>query len=106
MTSEDGSVVEYSHPQVVDRCNKLGFEPVPLVYGPYICTDVEELLALCKKYADGPDLLDSSHIREGVVVRIEHESMFTSVKHKGFWFTFTEGSAKDAEDYTDPEDIE
>ena len=106
MTSEDRSVVEYSYPQVVERCNKLGLKVVPLVYGPYIYKDKEELLSLCREHADGPDVVDPTHIREGVVVRIEHEKMFTGLKFKGFWFSNFEGNAKDLDTYVDVEDVE
>lgn len=66
----------------------------------------EGVLTLAEKFYDGPDLIDDSHIREGVVVRITNRSKFTAYKHKNFHFKVLEGIAKDVAIAPDLEEAE
>lgn len=57
-------------------------------------------------HADGPDLIDPSHPREGVVLHIlTPEGKVYALKHKGLTFKIGEGIAKEADDYVDTEEI-
>jgi len=106
MTSEDGQTVEYSWPQVVARCSELGFDIVPELMGPLIYDkNGEELVEDCLRLANGTCILDGKHIMEGVVVRVEHESMWTALKYKSFWFCELESIRKNDDNYVDPEEI-
>jgi len=103
--NEDGVETDMPWSYVTKRCYELGLETVPEVAEPFFHTTEEELLDKLKVLADGPSTLDDSHIREGVVVRVEHERMFECLKYKGFWFCELEGLMKNSDDYIDPEEI-
>lgn len=60
--------------------------------------------ALCEFLCFGPSLLDASHIREGVCIRIEHPDMFTVAKLKNHDFLEMEANAKDDETTIDIEE--
>ena len=45
-------------------------------------------------YFDGPEPIDPTHIREGVVVRIINRPTFTAYKHKNLDFKILEGIIK------------
>jgi hypothetical protein len=105
-TNEDGYQVELSWPQIVSRCKELGLTTVPHLVGPLVYDgDKEKLLDILKKNADGPSTEDASHIREGVVVRVEHSEMWEALKYKGFWFCTLEGLRKNSDDFIDEEEI-
>ena len=73
------------------------------VFEKFIFTTKEDLMERVEKYYDGPDPVGLTHIREGVVVRIDNASKFRAYKHKNFNFKCIEGIAKN--DATAP-DIE
>lgn len=119
-TNEDGDVVELPWPQVKARCNELGVKYVPEFaadYQPHVYKvfaahstksymdqwNLEELVA---QYIDGPSTLDGTHIREGVVVRIEKPNGETEwYKAKSFTFGVLEGFWKEQDDAVDLEEI-
>ena len=94
MTNEDGYVVEYPDWLMRLRCEMMGAECVPL-FETFTFTTWEDLMERVEKYYDGPDLIGKTHIREGVVVRIENRKKFTAFKHKNFTFKLVEGIVKD-----------
>jgi hypothetical protein len=49
--------------------------------------------------------LDNDHIREGVVLRVEHPAMFDAFKFKGWVFCDLEGIRKNSDDFIDQEEI-
>jgi hypothetical protein len=117
-TNEDGDVVELSWPQVKGRCKELGVEYCPdLHYGPWYknglgiiggASDPEyyNLQEVADSCYEGSSMLDSSHIREGVVLRIEEPNgkiWFT--KHKSYDFKVLEGIIKEDVNYVDREEI-
>lgn len=102
MTNEDGYVVEYPTELVRRRCEEMGVEFVP-VFEKFIFTTKEDLMERVEKYYDGPDPVGLTHIREGVVVRIDNSTKFKAYKHKNFNFKCIEGISKN--DATAP-DIE
>jgi hypothetical protein len=59
-----------------------------------------------EKYYEGADPIGKSHVREGVVVRIDNRSKFTAYKHKNFSFKVLEGIIKDTADAPDMEEAE
>lgn len=97
--NEDGEGTELSWPQVCRRARALGFPTVPpLVEYPILIEteeDREKLRARVVSLAEGPSLLDPTHIREGVAVRVEGPEGFQYVlKEKSFQFKVLEGIIK------------
>ena len=85
----------------------LGFEMVPQLHQPFTYDgDQEALMSLCERLSQGPDVLDPSHIKEGVVVRVDAPGHETHLKYKGYWFCALEGIAKNTEGYIDMEEVE
>lgn len=119
--SEDTHVTELSWPQVKARCGQLGLKPVPDMFAPFIYTPEDwfedygdkcdqkaqdELMALMDSMNDGPDLIDPTHIREGVVLRVEQPNGETRfLKSKGWTFRVLEGIAFENPDFVDTEAI-
>lgn len=117
-TNEDGVVTELSWPQVKGRCKELGVEHVPeIFYGGYAegilnviggehDAQYDKLEALADRHLEGPSLLDPSHIREGICLRIEQpDGKIWFAKHKSFSFKVLEGIIKDDANYIDLEEI-
>lgn len=105
MTNEDGIRVEIPWEQVQIECEKMGVEHVPL-FEKFIFTTWDDLMARVNKYVDGPDPVGISHVREGVVVRIDNRESFTAFKIKNFSFKVLEGICKDTADAPDMEEAE
>lgn len=97
LTNEDGYTVDLSWPQVKSRAAQLGLAVVPDLHEPiyYTPEKAEELKALTESLVDGESTLDSHHIREGVVLRIEKGPEIHALKLKSFLFKVLEGLAKD-----------
>lgn len=97
MTNEDGYTVEYPWKAMTDRCDELGIKYVPLLTEPFILDHSPESLKLMvENYYEGPSTLDPSHIREGVVVRIDNGNNFIAFKHKNFEFKVLEDIIKES----------
>ena len=95
MTNEDGFVVELPWEQVQIECEKMGVKCVPL-FEKLIFTTWEDLMQRFEKYYEGTDPIGKTHIREGVVVRIDNRPSFTAFKHKGFDFKCLSGIIVDS----------
>jgi hypothetical protein len=97
MTNEDGHIVEYPWNLVKLRCEQMGIKHVPELdrfeFGTTILT-TDELIGIANMYVDGADPIGKTHIREGVIVRIENREKFTAFKHKSFNFKVLEGIVK------------
>lgn len=122
MTNEEGILIDLPWPQVVRRASELGFRTVHQFEGPLIVTNIEEdegpvvynsltnvnvaLTNLVNTHLDLPDPIDSSHIIEGVVVRIENETGVTWMKEKSYWFRLMENLIKEEPKYVDTEEVE
>jgi hypothetical protein len=105
-TSQDGVSSEVPYSQLRKRLTELGLNYVPVMKEPFIYDgNAKGLIDLCEELSEGPDILDPRHIREGVVVRIEHPNMETFMKFKSFHFKFMEGLIKEREDYVDTEEV-
>lgn len=108
----DGTLLELPFQEVQKRCAELGLQVVPLLAGPigvHAPTDDRDfsdtLQRLVDTHVDGSSLLDSRHIREGVVLRVESTSGVQHVKHKSWLFGVLEGYIKDTDTYVDREEI-
>ncbi len=114
-TTNDGHVIELSWEQVKAYCDMWGVKHVPEISNfifssnhyneisgyPY---DYESLMELAIKHSGGPDVIDSSHPREGICIRWEKGLEFGIQKLKNFEFLEMEHSTKDDEDCVDMEE--
>ncbi len=105
MTNEDGFAVELPWEQVQLECEKMGVKCVP-TFEKFVFTTWEDLMERVEKYYDGTDPVGKTHVREGVVVRIDNREKFTAYKHKNFSFKVLEGIIKDKADAPDMEEAE
>lgn len=94
-TNEDGEVLEIPWEQVKTFCELNGLNHVP-EFDKFIFTTEEDLIERVKKYEDGTDPIGKTHIKEGVVVRVENKNpKFQAYKQKCFEFKYIEGLIKD-----------
>ena len=105
LTNEDGYAVEIPWEQVQIECEKMGVKCVP-TFEKFTYTTWEDLMSRVEQYYDGADPIGKSHVREGVVVRIDNRPSFTAYKHKNFSFKCLEGIIKDTSDAPDIEEAE
>jgi len=91
-TDEDGRTVEYPDWYMRMRCEQMGLKCVPK-FDEFIYTTQEDLLERVNKYVDGPDPIGQTHIREGVVIRIQNREKFKAFKIKNFSFKCISGIA-------------
>ena len=109
--NQDGYQVDLSWPQVVKRCKELGLKTVPTLEYRIYDGNLDKLKKDIDYLVNGetgsealPSWTDPSHIREGVVIRIESEEGITWLKEKSWVFGVLEGYLKDKEDYVDTEE--
>ena len=93
MTNEDGYVVEYPSHLVKLRCEQMGVKSCPEL-DKFIFTSQDDLMHRVNIHADDIDPIGKTHIREGIVVRIDGKEKFTAYKHKNFHFKVLEGIIK------------
>ncbi len=109
-TDRFGNYVEYSWPQVKARCKELGLEFVPECETLKFCNKQSyqfsnNLQGAVDYYIEGPSLIDSTHIREGVVLRVEPpEGKPYWLKSKSMTFKILEGILKEQDDVVDMEE--
>ena len=107
LTTEDGNVFDLSYCQLIDLCKEYEFKHVPVLKEPFIYDgDKDKLLKLCEDLANGPSTLDSRHLKEGVVLKIEYPGYEKSYKFKSFDFLVMEGMIKDNENFVDEEEVQ
>lgn len=121
MTNEDGISYDLTWDQVKERCDLLGVEPVHEFGRGYIdgslCLKLgidrveytrdksEYLKRVAEKLSVGPSVYDPTHIREGVILRVDSGNPTPSFyKLKSHEFLVLEGHTKNREDYVDPEE--
>lgn len=95
MTMSNGDVFEYPTWLAQQRCEEMGIKFVP-VFTQLIFEGIENLDEWVNDLIEGEDPIGKTHIKEGVVVRIENRSKFIAYKHKSFSFKLLEGIIKDA----------
>ena len=97
---------DLSWPQVKQRCYELGVEHVPEFQTMISTNFIDDIITVARKYDDGPDPIDNSHPREGVVVHVLTPSgKYYALKHKGFTFKVGEGLVKESDSYVDLEEV-
>lgn len=104
--NQDGNLIDLSWEQVKERCKELSLETVPELCSPFVYDGNEEALRenidlLC----EGDSTLDSSHIKEGVCLRIDHYSKPLILKQKSYNFKLLEGIIKEDDSYQDLEEV-
>jgi hypothetical protein len=111
--NEDGFFIDLSWPQVKARCAEIGLKAVPemgeypFFYGNGSATyRPDHLIEIADYLMEGSSMLDESHIREGVVFRVESPSGKTEFfKSKSFTFGVLEGYLKNDENMIDLEEV-
>lgn len=106
MTNEDGEVFEYPTWLTRIRSEQMGVKHVPVLMTMTYNEDTDDLLEIANMLGEGSDLIDSTHIREGVIVRVENRDKFTAYKHKSFEFKVLEGIIKEDADEPDMEEAQ
>ena len=96
-TNEDGVVIELPTEEVKLWCERLGCKFVPIL-DKFLFTTIDDLNERVNKWLDIPDEIDSRHVAEGVVVRIDNRSKFTAFKQKSFMFKVISGIITDNSD--------
>ena len=102
MTNEDGFTVEMPWYLVKLRCEQMGIKFCP-EFDKFVFTTIDDLMERVNKYVEGADPIGKTHIREGIVVRIDNKEKFSAFKHKNFHFKVLEGIIK-SEDVLDIEE--
>jgi hypothetical protein len=105
-TNEDGVVVDLPWEQVKIYCEKWGVKHVPELSKFFYDGDSEWLREYIEDMSEGLDPIDMTHIKEGVVVRIENRDSFKAYKHKSFEFKVLESIIKDTSEKLDIEEQE
>ena len=105
MTNEDGFMTEYSTTLTKLRCEQMGVKFVPIL-DQFLFSNVDDLMKRVNNYVDGPDPIGKTHIKEGVVVRIDNKEKFSAYKHKSYLFKVLEGIIKDIADSPDIEECQ
>lgn len=105
MTNEDDVVIEIPWEVVKIWCERLGLKHVP-EFDKFLFTSKEDLMERVERYYDGPDPIGKTHVREGVVVRIDNRESFEAYKHKNFAFRQLEGIVKSTADAPDMEEAQ
>lgn len=105
ITSENGAK-EWSSADIGNWCSKHGFKMVPFVT-QFRFTTKEDLLERINKYFEElRDPVGMTHVKEGVVVRIENRRTFTAFKSKTYEFKVLEGIIKETSDAPDMEEAQ
>lgn len=104
-TDEHGNIIEYPSWLIKIRCSEMGLNFIH-VFDQFIFTTWDDLMSRVGQYCDGPDPIGKTHVREGVVVRIENSREFKAFKYKNFAFKCLEGIIKDEASEPDMEELE
>jgi hypothetical protein len=105
--NEDGQSIDYAWEDVVKRCSEIGVKTTPHIRTLTLNEiaaqrfdddrDIREQFSkLVELYGSGPSIIDASHIKEGVCVRIEGGIQNKTFKFKSFEFKVLEGIVKDS----------
>jgi hypothetical protein len=106
LTNEDGYSMDYTWDAIEKRCEELNVKFVPVLFKgsildfilrpeTYSVDEVEKYIeTMADRYVAGESILDSRHIKEGIVIRIEGTSCPKTYKHKSFEFKVLEGIIK------------
>lgn len=93
----DGHCIDLPWEDVKRQCDKWNVKYVPEIEKPFFYDgNIKKLMDRVEELASGPDLIDSSHIKEGVVVRVDSTSP-KAYKFKSFEFRVLEGICKESD---------
>jgi hypothetical protein len=112
MQGHGGDSVDLSWFELQKRCNELNLKHVPELYvmyfDPFHNEIGEQKLTIASFVStllnDGPSILDTRHIREGVCVRIESPEGMTILKSKNYAFKMLESHVKEDSKAVDVEE--
>lgn len=96
---------ELTHEEMVTRCQELGYKTVPFLNSFIYDGDKEWLKQHVIDLAEGSSVIDSKHIKEGVVLRVEHDSVVNFYKYKSYTFRVLESIIKEDDNYQDTEEV-
>lgn len=105
MQNEDGHIVEYPTWFTKIRAEQMGVNHVP-VFDTFFFSTQEDLMNRVERFEGGADPIGKTHIREGVIVRIENRDKFDAYKQKNFEFKVLEGIIKEDADEPDMEEAQ
>ena len=105
ISNDNGEQFELPYADVQARCKQLGLDFVPVIDTFIYDGDQQALMQFCAKHSYGSSLLDQTHIKEGLCLRIEHPADSFTVKYKSNDFCELEGIRKNSDDYIDLEEI-
>ena len=91
--------------EVVARSRELGVETVTEIDKFVFDGNRDRLNAYVETLLEGPSLIDSRHMREGVCIRVENEFGHRVYKEKSYSFKLAEGIVKENDNYVDAEEI-
>lgn len=103
-----GQTIQVPWIEVKRRCDELGLEYVPEFFtiSSYSETEKDKILNFITSWATGLSTLDSSHIKEGVVIRVENGFDSYFLKYKTPEFYALEDKSKNDENFVDMEDLQ
>lgn len=106
-TNEDGHTIDLGWNDIKTRCEQLGIKHVPELRPIRVFDgDIDGLkLEITELTADGPDLIDPSHPKEGIVLRVDSAFNMRCYKQKTFQFGVIEGYIKEDQAYIDAEEV-
>lgn len=97
INTSDGKVYDMSRDYVYRRAEELGLQSPHVFEKFYYDGNVDKLMEKVNSYTDGPDPIDPTHIREGVVVWfMTKEGNWSCLKNKSFDFLKKEDALKEA----------
>lgn len=107
MINEQGYTIEYPWELVKKRCREMGIKYVLEFENCsqfFYDGNVEILKSKLEQYIGGEDLVDNTHTREGIVVRVDYEGKTDWYKWKNFEFLALEGLLKEDDKQIDIEE--
>jgi hypothetical protein len=105
--NQEGYWVEYPWALVKERCRQMNVAYVPELVNTFAfgAGDLDFVDSELHGLASGPSTIDKTHIKEGVVVRVDAPNGRTYwLKHKSWEFLFLEGVLKERPEYVDAEE--
>lgn len=104
--NSEGDTVELNWEEVIARCAELKIDHVVEHNnsGFEFNGDTEDFLKYCDGIRDGVSEHDDSHIKEGIVIRVENDAGMFCLKHKSIDFKLLEGMLADV-GVVDQEDL-
>jgi hypothetical protein len=100
----NGKVIDFTWDKVKEKCDDWKVKHVPELDRFSFDGNIDAIVDKIDAMSDGPDPVDSRHIREGVCVRID-SSEWKCYKNKGWTFKVLEGIAKEDDNYSDTEEV-